>query len=394
MTQLPPQQPVSGLSLLQRQPVPVKVILVFTCLYLFLVGIGAMSGAFKSMGKGGANELLLMDATPLVSLFIGILATTLVQSSSTTTSVVVALVASSQLSLSQGAFMVMGANIGTTVTNTIVSLGHITRSNEYRRAFAAATVHDFFNVIVLVILFPLEWITEVYWDEGILTVLSHYLVDAFEGVGGGKFASPIKLATGAAVGGLKALCAGNAVALLIVGILLMFSMLISVVKCLKALTMHRIENLFDKVIFKNPRRSLVFGILLTILVQSSSVTTSLAVPLVGAGLLTIQQVFPYTMGANIGTTCTALLAALGAMAANHGDPAAEKAALVGLTVAFHHVLFNVMGVAVVWWFRQVPIKIAEAFAGLALRNRTIPIVYIVVTFYLLPAVIIWLGTKS
>ena len=52
--------------------------------------------------------------------------------------------------------MVMGANVGTTVTNTIVSLGHITRSSEYERAFAAATVHDFFNILVTCVLFPLE----------------------------------------------------------------------------------------------------------------------------------------------------------------------------------------------------------------------------------------------
>ena len=182
----------------------------------------------------------------------------------------------------------------------------------------------------------------------------------------------------------------NGIALLIVGISLMFSMLIGLVKSLKAMAMHRIENLFDRVIFRTPRRSLAFGIALTVLVQSSSVTTSLAVPLVGAGLLTIRQVFPYTMGANIGTTCTACIAAMGALAA--ATPDELHRAILGLSVAFHHVFFNVIGVTILWWAREIPIKIAEAFASLAMVNKFIPIVYIAFTFYLLPIIVIWLGS--
>ena len=54
--------------------------------------------------------------------------------------------------------------------------------------------------------------------------------------------------------------------------------------------------------------ALVLGVCLTVAVQSSSVTTSLVVPLVGAGIITIHRCYPFTLGANIGTTCTALLA--------------------------------------------------------------------------------------
>ena len=55
--------------------------------------------------------------------------------------------------------IVMGANIGTSVTNTIVSLGQITDRNEFRRAFAGATVHDIFNWLSVFVLFPVEVIT-------------------------------------------------------------------------------------------------------------------------------------------------------------------------------------------------------------------------------------------
>ena len=143
-------------KLLERIPTWVRVLLVFAALYVFLLGIGGMSSAFKLMGKEYTKELLGNQSAPLVALFIGILATTLVQSSSTTTSMTVALVAAGQLEYAQAVYIVMGANVGTTVTNTLVSLGHMRNTLEYRRAFAAATVHDFFNLVVLAVLFPIE----------------------------------------------------------------------------------------------------------------------------------------------------------------------------------------------------------------------------------------------
>lgn len=52
--------------------------------------------------------------------------------------------------------IVMGANIGTSVTNTIVALGQIKDKNDFRRAFAGATVHDMFNWMSVIVLLPLE----------------------------------------------------------------------------------------------------------------------------------------------------------------------------------------------------------------------------------------------
>ncbi len=373
-------------SRLDRMPMWLKLVLACTALYAFLVGIGAMGTGFKLLGKGYTETLLGTNAGPLVSLFIGILATTLVQSSSTTTSLVVGMVAAGAIPFESAIYMVMGANVGTTVTNTIVSLGHVTRSNEYKRAFAAATVHDFFNLIVLAVLFPLEYST------GFLHHMCEQLTVAFQGVGGTKLASPVKLATKPVIGALKDACeavGGGGVLLVVVSILLTFVGLIAIVKMLKSVMSGRLENLFDRVIFKSPYRSLAFGVMLTIFVQSSSVTTSIGVPLVGAGVLTIRQVFPYTMGANIGTTVTALIAALAAYAG--AGVGGEADALLGLSLAFHHVLFNIVGVILVWPFRAVPIRIAEAFAALAVWNRAVPFVYIIVTFYLIPFIVVWLG---
>lgn len=53
----------------------------------------------------------------------------------------------------------MGANIGTSVTNTIVALGQVGDRDEFRRAFAGATVHDMFNWLTVIIMLPIEWIS-------------------------------------------------------------------------------------------------------------------------------------------------------------------------------------------------------------------------------------------
>lgn len=346
-----------------------RIIGLFFFLYCFLVSIGLLGKAFKLFG-GGVVESLIRDASnPLLGLFIGILATTLVQSSSSTTSLVVALVGSGTMPVATAIPVVMGANIGTSVTNTLVSLGHLTRSKEFSRAFAASTVHDFFNILTVLILFPLQWSTN------ILGRGSQVLAHAFEQVGGLHFASPLKLATEPAVKGLVHLCNEQPLVLVALALILLFGSLRYLVVMLKSLVLSKIEALFDQVIFRNAARAMFFGLLLTSLVQSSSITTSLAVPLAGAGILTLQQIFPYTLGANVGTTVTAILASLAV-----GHEAA-------VSVAFAHLLFNVLGICIIWPLRpirNIPIRLAEGLSRLALHSRVIPFAYIIICFYALP----------
>ncbi len=355
-----------------------RVFGVFFFLYVFLIGIGGMGRSFGLMGEDVMKELLAKERGPFLALMIGILATTLVQSSSMTTSMLVTLVAVSNpgaLPLDQATYMVMGANLGTTVTNTLVSLGHITRSGEYRRAIAAATVHDFFNILTLIVIFPLEFYTH------FLSYSADWL--ASFGDGGMKtFSGPVKASTKPVVALLEALVGKSGPALLVICVILLFGGLIMMVRTLKGLMLDRLSNLFDRVLFKTPKRSLCLGIFLTFLVQSSSVSTSVAVPLVAAGVITIRQVFPYTMGANIGTTLTAVLAA-----------AAAQEPTIALRLAFRHILFNVIGVLLFWKLRWLPIWIAERFAEFSMRNKYIPMIYILVVFYLLPAAIIFFFGK-
>jgi sodium-dependent phosphate cotransporter len=139
-----------------------------------------------------------------------------------------------------------------------------------------------------------------------------------------------------------------------------------------------VEEFFSRYIFRNLIWSLLLGAILTVMVQSSSVTTSLVVPLVGAGVLNLRQIFPYTLGANIGTTVTAMLAAL------------ATGSVAAVTVAFSHLVFNICGTAIFLPLRGVPIFMAEKLTEFALRGRWIPLLYIGVVFFLLPLLLVFL----
>lgn len=130
-------------------------------LTVFLVAIRGLGQGFKGLGGDLLSQFFAFTENPFIGLVMGILATTLMQSSSVTTSMIVALVAAPDhaLPVHHAIPMIMGANIGTTVTNSLVALGHIGRRIEFRRAFAAATCHDFFNFIAVAVFLPLELAT-------------------------------------------------------------------------------------------------------------------------------------------------------------------------------------------------------------------------------------------
>jgi sodium-dependent phosphate cotransporter len=338
-------------------------------LYAFLVSIGLLGKAFKMFSGGFVDGLIASASNPLLGLFVGILATTLVQSSSTTTSLVVAMVGSGSMPIETAIPIVMGANIGTSVTNTLVSLGHTSLGQEFERAFAASTVHDFFNILAVLILFPLQVSTN------FLGILAADMAEIFQEIGGFTFASPLKMVTAPAVNGVAHALDGHPWILLIVALVIMFASLRYLVVALKSIVLGRVEAFFDQTLFANAGRAMLFGLLITVLVQSSSITTSLAVPLAGAGILTLVQIFPYTLGANIGTTITAILAALAV-----GEVSA-------LTVAFAHLLFNVCGIAVIWpipTLRRIPLRLAGGFAAVAADRRWLAIAYIAICFYAVP----------
>ena len=353
--------------------VALKILGLILCVYVFVVGIKAMGSSFKLFGNDFSKAILEQTSSPFIGLFIGMLATALVQSSSTTTSVVVGMVAAGALTIQGAIPIIMGANIGTTVTNTLVSMGHVNQSAEFRRALAAATVHDFFNLFAVLILFPLELAT------GILGWAASRMQAAFQGIGGMQLADPIDRLVKPTVKLLQKIVFDNPIILLILSIALIIVMLIMIVKILRSLMLAKIEKAFDKHIFKNAFRAMAVGFALTVAVQSSSITTSLVIPLAGAGVLKVLQIFPYTMGANVGTTVTAMLAALAT-----GESAA-------VTVAFTHLLFNLSAIAIIWPFeriRRIPVDCAEWLAARAAERWYVPAVFVGAVFFVAPLTVI------
>ena len=117
-------------------------------LALFLFGMEQMTDALKAVAGGGLkHSLAKLTTTRFKAAFTGAFVTAVIQSSSVTTVLVVGFVSAGLISLSQSIGIIMGANIGTSITNIIVSLGHIRNDVEFKRAFSASVVHDFFNII-------------------------------------------------------------------------------------------------------------------------------------------------------------------------------------------------------------------------------------------------------
>lgn len=359
-------------------PGPVRALLVVGLLYAFLIGVKLLEGGIKGLGSDFTDALFQGVSNPVAGLFVGVLATVLVQSSSVTTATIVGLVGTGLVSVEHAVPMIMGANIGTTVTNTIVSLAHMRQSEEFKRAFSAATMHDFFNIMAVAVLLPLEVIT------GVLSKTASTITEAIAGdIGGGKFNSPIKGAVKWGAEQIESLFGWidnekvAAVIFLIVGIGLIFLTLTFITKNMRVLVAARIERSLNAALAKSGTIGIIVGMLVTIAVQSSSITTSILIPLVASGILLVRNAYPITLGANIGTTVTALIAALGI-----GE-------IDGLTIAFTHTIFNTVAILLIYpWskIRYIPVTLAEKLAELALRRKSLALGYTLTMFVAVPLI--------
>lgn len=351
-------------------------------LYLLLLAVGMIGTGFKWATGDQAKVLFEFASHPIAGLMIGLVATALIQSSSTVTSIIVGLVAGG-LPVELAIPMVMGANIGTTVTNTLVSLGHVRCNIEFKRAFASATIHDFFNVLAVVIFLPLEM------AFGLLEKISHWLVSPLLATGdmslkGLNFIKPITKPVismvqepltnfGNMLGGLL---------LIALGIVTIFIAITFMGKLMKKLMVGRAKDILKSAIGRGPLHGIFSGTIVTVLVQSSSTTTSLMVPLVGSGVLKVKEVYPFTLGANIGTCITALLAA---------TAVSGEFAVFALQIALVHLSFNIIATVFIYgipFLRDLPLKGAEAISELAIKNKSVVAIYLVSLFFILPGCIL------
>ncbi|MFC1901084.1 Na/Pi symporter [Chloroflexota bacterium] len=365
-----------------------KIVLVLALLYIFLLGIKFTGTSFKLFGSDFAEQLITIYSNPFAGLFTGILVTSIIQSSSTTTSLIVGLAGTGLLPIESAIPMLMGANMGTTITNTLIALTFVTRKDDFRRAFAAATMHDFFNLFAIIIFFPLEMAFH------IIEKSAFFLTDIFQGVGGVSFVSPIKLTIDPVVKGLQHLLTDTmgisdiavGIIMLVVAVACVVTALIYLVKVMRSLVIDQTEKFIDKYIFRNIATAFILGMLLTAVVQSSSVTTSMVVPLVAAGFLGLSRAYPFTLGANIGTTITAILASLATLSSDTGAPATT----LGLTVAFCHLIFNVYGTIIFLPLRKLPISAAVWMGNVAAESKKWAFIFIAGVFFVIPLLILFL----
>ena len=362
---------------------PLTWVAVLALVYLLLIGVAVIGAGFKwvSGGEEGAAAIFAFASHPIAGVILGTLATALVQSSSTVTSVIVGLVAGG-MPVSIAVPMIMGANMGTTITNTIVSLGNLNDGPSFNRSFQAATVHDFFNLFCIVIFLPIEMLFHPL--ERLGGSVSNMLV-------GGDSASMKSLNV---IGQITKPVANDIVdlfralpdtagALLAIaaGIAMVMASVIYLGKLLRSVMTGRAKELVDRAIGRRPETGVLSGTVVTVLVQSSSTTTSLVVPLAGAGVLTTRQVFPFTLGANIGTTITALLAATAFTGAREG---------FALQIALVHLFYNVFGVLLFLYvpgLKSLPIKAAQWLGEKAGENRGWALGYILAVFFVLPSLV-------
>jgi sodium-dependent phosphate cotransporter len=420
-------------------------------LYFFLFSLELLGNSAKVLGGCSAGGLLSDKANPVAALVIGELATALVQSSSTTTSIVVTLVGAGTVDVKNGIYLIMGANIGTSVTNTIVAMGQMGSGDQLERAFSGATVHDLFNLLAVAVLFPLELVSgylyyltkamlppevekgekwtgplkkivsplagrvlkankDVIKDTATKKVAScdeYYPVQCLGGIEDYKHcASKCDKDAGEVVGvdcgrvglitcdkktGCPAFFQHGATqkddttsggVCLFLSLVLLFICLMGLVNVLQ----RGLMGMSTRVIYKATKVpgvvAIVIGALITILVQSSSITTSVLTPIVGIGVIQLEQMLPLTLGANIGTTVTGLLAALVSGSVN------------ALQVALCHFFFNITGI-IIWYplpfMRKVPLEGARALGKWTRRSRMIPPIYVVIVFFIIPLLLLGLS---
>jgi solute carrier family 34 (sodium-dependent phosphate cotransporter) len=275
--------------------------------------------------------------------------------------------------------IIMGANVGTTITSSIISLGFINRKKDFKRAVAAGSYHCFFNLLTVILLFPLEY---------------HYrfLSDLSQRVAA-YFTSPGNVTTpGAAwhfsslfeplVKGLMS-SLPNAYVWMIAGFVLLFGSILLFRKLISDLLKAKSPEAFSRFFFRSPLKSFAWGLITTAAIRSSTITTSVVVPIVAKKITTLRQAAPFIMGANIGTTITAFIAAV--LNSNTSN---------AISIAMAHFLFNLVGVILFFpipALREIPIRLSSSLGRFTSEYRFAGVAFILITFFFLPFALLYLS---
>ncbi|CAL8121936.1 unnamed protein product [Orchesella dallaii] len=439
-----------------------KFLGLLTLLYFFVCSLDLLSLGFRLVGGSAAGEIFrnsVILQNPIVGVMIGVLTTVLVQSSSTSTSIIVGMVAAGFMDVKLAIPPIMGCNIGTSITSTIVSFTQAGDRDQFRRAFAGATVLDMFNWITVIVLLPVEVITGYLYyaskatvdliisdsqsgsDIQILSVITNPFVDlivqlndtvlecwATPNCTDADDASLIKefcktakteivvhervvnhngkeilnirdVATQEDLQRCDFLFAGTNMSdaaagaiILVTSLFVLCFCLIMIVKVLNSVLKGHVSTVIKHTLnadipyvpWITGYLAILIGAVMTFLVQSSSVFTSALTPLVGMGVISLSRVYPLTLGANIGTTTTAVLAAMAAEG---------KSLYPSLQIAACHFFFNITGVLLFYPvpFLRFPIRMAKVLGNITAKYRWFAVFYLVGMFAILPLVFISLS---
>ncbi|XP_063729050.1 sodium-dependent phosphate transport protein 2A-like isoform X2 [Symsagittifera roscoffensis] len=401
---------------------------IFVLLYFFVCSVDLMSNGLKLIMGSSANSVFESDImrNPVAGLMIGVMGTVLLQSSSTSTAIIVTLVASKTLNVKQAIPMVMGANIGTSVTSTFVAMGQINVRKEFERAFAGATVHDMFNWLTVIVLLPVEICTGyLLWLSGLMVsnVKSDSSEESVDLPGLKTITKPLTdliviVSSNTSSRILKSDCgekqhhepckalfnllnwsdSASGASVLVLSIVCLCVCLVLLVKVLRLLFSHYISDIIKKTVnsqlpkpfgFLTGYVAAIIGALLTVVIQSSSIFTSTLTPLVGIGVLELETIFPLTLGSNLGTTGTGILAAF-----------ANENLNVSLQIALCHLLFNLSGF-ILWYpvplLRKLPLWLARQLGRITADYRWFALVYLIGMFLIAPSFVFllsWAGTLT
>lgn len=369
-----------------KAPQAFRLLFVLVALYSFLVAIKLLETGIGFLGENLVDQVFTAVASPLTGLAAGLLATVMVQSSSATTAIIVGLVGAGVITPEAAVPMVLGANIGSAVTSTLASLGHIRQGAYFERGFAAATMQDFYNVLAVLLFLPIEL------AFGTISKSARFLAENIAGwvpsSGGGDGGFSFSDAVKAPVGVLERLfeswgwAGGMGPLFIVLGLLLLVGGLVVVTGQMKELVSSRIERAVNNILAKKGGvMAVLAGLFMTLAVQSSGITNSIMVPLVAAGVLSLPNAFPVILGADLGTTATALIASLAS-----DSPEA-------LVIAMAHVVINFAGIFIFYPMRvrEIPISMAKRLSRVAVANKTWVAVYIVGLFVATPVLILILS---
>ena len=380
---------------------------------------------------------------------------------------VVTLVASSTLSVKQGIPIIMGTNIGTSLTSTIIALYNIKDMQMYRLGFSAAVLHDLFNWMTVLVLLPLEILTS-FLEKSSQFLIAALFPDSTTTASDFRFLEAILDPLLDSIVRLKPtsldLCAFNSTrdmsrdfvanrllgnsseeklaedvtfpytfdeeiseessrrnqtelndissSILLsdcdpncsylfassglsdesIGVIILFSSLAIfiasfavMVRALKALVDGECRSAcllkeISALAFLTDLILIVFGFFVTFLIQSSSVVTSAIVPLASSTAISLERAYAVTVGANLGTTTTSILAAL-SLGANQARAA--------LQLALCHTIFNIAGLLIFYPlpFMRWPLFVAKTLGSKVEKYKWFSVFYLILSFFLIPAAI-------